>query len=354
MAEGADQEDKTEEPSAKKLREARENGQVPQSREINTWVILFTAAALLGWTAVRVSHTLSDDLKQFIARPESFIVNSDTIGPILQSTFADLLHSVGIPLFTFFIAAGLASFVQIGPMFSTHSLEPSLDKINPMKGAARVFGSRAWIEFIKAFIKMILVGTVATIIMIPIFNESPGLVGAYPERMMEVLRNEVHRLLVGVLSILFVFAALDYGVQRFQMMKQLRMSKQELRDEYKQSEGDPHIKAKLRELRMRRARKRMMANVPRASVVITNPTHYAIALEYDQAKSAAPIVTAKGLDQVALRIRNVAKENDVPIVENRPLARAMYENAELDEEIPEEHYKAVAEIISYVYSLKRR
>jgi flagellar biosynthetic protein FlhB len=354
MAEGSESDDKTEEPSAKKLREARENGQVAQSREINTWVILFTAMILLSWVGMHVGETLSLNLKQFIARPESFVMDKAGIANILVNMTKDFLSTMGPPLFIFFIGAGAASFIQIGPMFSAHSMVPNLDKINPMKGAARVFGSRAWIEFIKALVKMILVSAVGTIILIPIFSKAPALIGIDTSAMLEDLQNETHRLLIGVLSILAVFAGLDYGVQRFQLMKQLRMSKQELKDEYKQSEGDPHIKARLRELRMKRARKRMMANVPRASVIITNPTHYAIALEYNQEKSSAPIVTAKGVDRIALRIREVAKENDVPIVENRPLARAMYDNAELDEEIPEEHYKAVAQIISYVYSLKRR
>ena len=354
MAESGDDEDKTEDPTPKKLREAREKGQVAQSKEINTWVILFTATVLIGTVSAGIGDQLSGTLKELIARPESFNTDAHSIRDLMHNMIVEVLQMIGMPLLAFFIAAGLATFLQVGPMYSTESLTPKFEKIDPLKGAKRVFGSRAWIEFAKALIKMILVGWVTTVVLLPIFADAPSMVGIFPHRMMEILREETRHLLIAVLSILFVFAGLDYGVQRFQLNKQLKMSRQELKDEYKQAEGDPHIKARLRELRMQRARKRMMSNVPRASVVITNPTHYAIAMEYNQEKSGAPIVVAKGHDRIALKIREVAEANSVPIVENPPLARAMYDNVEIDQEIPEQHYKAVAEIISYVMALKRR
>lgn len=354
MAEGGDDEDKTEEPTPKKLREAREKGQVAQSREVNTWIILFTATILMLGSGAYIAQELTTMLKEFIARPHSFAMDSHSIAQIMQSTIIETFTVIGLPLFVFFIAAFLASFVQVGAMISTQSITPNLEKIDPLKGAKRVFGSRAWIEFIKALIKMLLVGIITTVILIPIFKEAPGMVGIFPGAMMDILMDETRRLLVGVLSILFIFAVLDYGVQRYQLMKQLKMSLQEIKDEYKQTEGDPHIKAKLRELRMQRARRRMMQKVPTADVVITNPTHYAIAMEYKQDKNSAPVVVAKGQDKIALKIRELAKENNVPVVENPPLARAMYDTVELDQEIPEQHYKAVAEVISYVMSLKRR
>jgi flagellar biosynthetic protein FlhB len=160
------------------------------------------------------------------------------------------------------------------------------------------------------------------------------------------------KLLIGVLSIITVMAIFDYAYQRFSFMKTMRMSKQEVKDENKQSEGDPIVKARLRSIRLNRARKRMMAAVPKASVIITNPTHFAVALVYEMGESSAPKVVAKGADHVAFKIREIAKEHDVPIVENPPLARALYANVEIDREIPPEHYKAVAEIISYVFRLK--
>lgn len=350
---GPDEEDKTEEPSAKKLRESREKGQVAQSREVNTWVILLAATLLIALTSGQIAEDLSVMLRVFIAQPHAYSTDGQAITDIFTETIFGMVKIIGLPLLVFFIVAGLSSFIQVGPLISTESMKPSLDKINPLKGAKRIFGSKGWIEFAKAFIKMMLVGSIATVIMVPIFDKAPGMVGLFPADMLHLLQLEANKLLIGVLSVLFIFAALDYGIQRFQLNKKLRMSRQELKDEYKQTEGDPHIKGRLRELRIQRARKRMMANVPNASVIITNPTHFAIALEYNKEKAGAPLVIAKGLDAVALRIREVAKEHNIPIIENPPLARSMYDTAELDEEIPEQHYKAVAEIISYVYSMKR-
>lgn len=354
MAEGSDQEDKTEEPTQKKLREAREKGQVIQSREVNTWIMLFTSALLFVWAGSWIASNLTTMMAQFIARPESFSMDSGALHTLLLMTATDMFRYLGVILFVMFLAALCSGFAQVGFLYSTESLKPSLDKINPMKGFTRIFGSKAWIEFVKAFLKMVLIAVVTTVILIPIFQEAPGMVGTTLPGMMEILQHETKRLFIGVLSVLFILAAMDYAVQYFQMRKQLRMSLQELKDEYKQSEGDPHIKAKLREIRLQRARKRMMAAVPKADVVITNPTHFAIAMEYKQGGNSAPKVVAKGLDNIALNIRKIAEENKVPIVQNPPLARALYDTVELDEEIKEEHYKAVAEIISYVYSLKRR
>lgn len=349
-----DDDDKTEEPSHKKLREARERGQVAQSREVNTWVILFTAALLLSWLGTWMGQSLTVVMREFLERPHAFDMDEKALGKLLTSTSVETFRILGVPLIIFFLAALGATVMQVGFLISGESLKPNLDKINPLKGAKRVFGSKAWIEFIKAFLKMVIVTTITTVILIPIFKDSPHMIGYSPSAMMDTLHDVTKRLLTGILSILFIFAIFDYGVQWFQLNKQLRMSRQELRDEYKQTEGDPHIKARLRELRLQRARKRMMQKVPTADVVITNPTHFAIALEYKAEKNAAPVVVAKGQDNIALKIREIAKENNVPIVENKPLARAMYDNAELDQEIPEEHFKAVAEIISYVFSLKRR
>lgn len=354
MAEGTDDEDKTEEPTAKKLREAREKGQVAHSREVNTWLILFAATLVLTLMARGIGHDLSIMLREFIARPHSFNMDTFSLFRLMGEILVQLAWIIGPALLIFFVVAGLSSFIQIGPLVSYESIKPKLEKLNPLKGAKRVFGSKAWLEFAKAFIKMMLVGVVTTLVLIPIFSDAPGMVGLYPAAMIDTMKEHARSLLISVLSILFVFAAIDYTIQRMQLNKQLRMSRQELKDEYKQTEGDPHIKARLRELRMRRARKRMMANVPKASVVITNPTHYAIALEYNQDKNGAPVVVAKGQDRIALKIREVAKENNVPIIENPPLARTMYDHVEIDQEIPEQHYKAVAEIISYVLSLKRR
>lgn len=354
MAEGGDDEDKTEEPTHKKLREAREQGQVAQSREVNTWIMLFFSAMLFIWIGGWVGNRLIIVMQNFIAQPHEFAMDSGALRQLMGSTSLEFFKIVIVPLAVLFVAAFLSGFLQVGPLISYESLKPKLDKIDPLKGIKRVFGMRAWLEFAKALFKFILVGVAATIVLWPVIIDSRDMVGIAVPEMNAILFRTIRQLFNVVLSVLFVFAAFDFGIQRFQLMKQLRMSRQEIKDEYKQSEGDPHIKARLRELRLKRARKRMMAQVPKADVIITNPTHFAVAMEYKQDSNSAPIVVAKGQDRIALRIREIAKENDIPIVENKPLARALYDTVELDQEIPEQHYKAVAEIISYVFSLKRR
>lgn len=354
MSESADQEDKTEDPTPKKLREAREKGQVVQSREVNTFVMMSASALLFIWAGAWIAEHIVEMMIRFLAEPERFNTDGQALADTMLYTSGEVFRYLGVFLIVLFIAALLSGLAQVGPMYSTESLTPSLDKINPLKGFGRIFGAKAGIEFIKAFAKMALISAITTVVMIPIFAQAPGMVGLPITDMMVALQHETKQLFIAVLSFLFVLAVLDYAVQYFQFMKQMRMSLQEIKDEYKQTEGDPHIKAKLRDLRMQRARKRMMAAVPKADVIVTNPTHFAVAMEYKQEKGTAPKVVAKGADRIAFKIRELGKEHDVPIVENPPLARALYDAVDLDEEIPEQHYKAVAEIISYVFSLKRK
>ena len=354
MAEGGDQEDKTEEPTPKKQREAREKGQVAQSREVNTFVMLFTSALIILTMGLWMSDRLGDLLTGFIAQPEIYPTDGGALIDTVMQVFRESFVIISIMLGGLFIAGIIAGFAQVGPLLSTESLAPKLDKINPIKGFTRIFGKKAWIEFLKGVAKLVIVAAITTVILMPIFDSAPGMIGMTIPAMIDSLFSEVKSLFIGVLSFLFVLAVADYAIQYFQLQKTLRMSLQEIKDEYKQTEGDPHIKARLRQIRLERARKRMMAAVPEADVVVTNPTHFSVALQYDQATSHAPKVVAKGQDLIALRIREIAKENDVTIIENKPLARALFDTVDLDEEIPEEHYKAVAEIISYVYSLKRR
>ncbi len=353
MAEGGDEE-KTEDPTDKKLREAREKGQVAHSREVNTWVMLSTGAIVLTSIGVWLAGRVGDIMKEFIAKPHAFALDGGGVARLMEYTVIEIFGLVLVPLAIFFVAAFIAGFMQVGPLMTTEPITPKLEKIDPIKGAKRLFGTRGLVEFVKAFFKMLLVGVISFIVLWPIYEDAHGMVGIEIPDILGFILTETRRLFIAVCTVFFVLAVMDFIWQKMQMTKQLRMSRQEIKDEYKQSEGDPHIKARLRQLRVERARKRMMLKVPTADVVVTNPTHYAIAMEYKQDKSGAPVVVAKGLDKIALRIREIAKENDVPIVENPPLARALYDTVELDEEIPETHYKAVAEIISYVFSLKRR
>ncbi len=349
-----DDSQKTEEPSQKKLLDARNRGQVVMSREINNWIMLFVAVMVIAMLAPSVMSKMRDSLSAFLSSPHS--MPADAYG--LKMTVQDLLKEIGLiwfmPLLFLFIGAMIGPFVQIGPMFSAESIKPTLDKISIFKGISRLFSSKSLMEFLKGIFKLLLVGMVGVIILIPFFPSVEHFIFLDFSQMLGELHFLLIRLFIGVLAVLVVIAIVDYMFQRHDFMKRMRMSKQELKEEYKQTEGDPQVKAHLRELRETKARQRMMASVPEADVVITNPTHYAIALKYDSENMNAPIMLAKGIDKVAHRIKDVANENDIPVIENPPLTRSLYAAMEIGQMIPAEHYKAVAEVISHVFKLKNK
>jgi flagellar biosynthetic protein FlhB len=237
----------------------------------------------------------------------------------------------------------------VGFIYAPSVIKPDWSKVSPVKGWERLFSKRALVEFVKGVMKLALVSAVAYIVMKPYFGQIDHMVGLPMELLMLEMKTLTMRLMIGILVVLLVIAVMDVVYQRYEHMKRMRMTKQELKDEYRQSEGDPQVKAKLRQLRAERARRRMMQNVPRSDVVITNPTHYSIALEYKPEVMDAPVCVAKGTDAVALRIREIAREHKIIIYENVPLARSLYDVVEIDEMIPPEQYKAVAEVISFVF-----
>ncbi|WP_193180002.1 flagellar biosynthesis protein FlhB [Nisaea sediminum] len=346
-----DQGDKTEEASARKLSQAREKGQVLSSKEVNNFAILLGATIVVGLVGPFTMRGLTESLLIFIERPDMI----DVAGS--GAVMIDMLLGVGLAiapaLALLVVLAALGILMQIGWLLSPESIQPKLEKISPISGAKRLFSLKSVVELLKGVVKMILVGFVAYLIVSPEFTRIELMVQMDIKELLDETHMVAIEIFIGVLAVAAVIAVVDYLYQRYEFMNQMKMSKQEVRDEHKQTEGDPHVKARLRQLRMERARTRMMAEVPKATVVITNPTHYAIALKYDMEQMSAPRVVAKGVDAVALRIREIANENEVPIVENRPLARALYDNAELDEEIPEDYYKAVAEVISYVFKMNQ-
>lgn len=346
-----DQGDKTEEASARKLSQAREKGQVLSSKEVNNFAILLGATIVVGLAGPFMMRELTRSLLIFIERPDMIDVAGS--GEIM----IDMLLGVGVAiapaLALLVVLAALGVLMQIGWLISPESIQPKLEKISPISGAKRLFSLKSVVELLKGIVKMILVGFVAYLIVSPEFSRIELMVQMDIKELLDETHLVAIEVFIGVLAVAAVIAVVDYLYQRYEFMNQMKMSKQEVRDEHKQTEGDPHVKARLRQLRMERARTRMMAEVPKATVVITNPTHYAVALKYEMDQMAAPRVVAKGVDAVALRIREVANENEVPIVENRPLARALYDNTELEEEIPEEYYKAVAEVISYVFKMNQ-
>ncbi|MBV9521943.1 MAG: flagellar biosynthesis protein FlhB [Alphaproteobacteria bacterium] len=347
-----DDSQKTEEPSWRKLDEARSKGQVAQSREVTNWFALTGMAASTLIAVPPLAAALQRAMQRFVAQSGSLRLDGSAFAGAILQTLADLLPAVALPI-GIMLAAGLAApLLQTGLLFAPERIAPKLDHLSPIAGVSRIFSMRSLVEFLKGLLKLAIVGAVAAYLLLPELGRLPMLPSIGILAMVAEIKFLALRLGGGVLAVLTVIAIADYVYQRMSFLKSLRMSKQELKDEFKQSEGDPFIKGKLRQIRTQRARKRMMAAVPKASVVITNPTHFAVALHYELERSGAPRVVAKGADLVAARIREVARAHRVPIVENPPVARALYATVELDEEIPPEHYKAVAEIISYVLRLK--
>lgn len=354
MAEDTDDSQKTEEPSQKRLDDAREKGNVPKSKEINHWFMI--GAGTLFVTAFS-PQTLSDIerlLLPFIEQPHAIPTDLHHLRRIMLSLFGDLLLTGMMPLAIVVAAAVAGGFVQHGFLVSAESIMPKLEKISPLAGMKRLFSAQSLGEFVKGLAKLAIVGAVGTILIWPLIGQLALITTMETVEVLALTRSLAARLMIGVLSVMTVIAGIDFLYQKFEHIKKLRMSRQELKDEFRQSEGDPMVKGRLRQIRMERARRRMMAAVPSADVVITNPTHFAVALKYVAADMSAPRLVAKGADDIALKIREIARANDVPVVENPPLARGLFAAVDIDEEITPEHYKAVAEVIGYVMRLKRK
>jgi len=354
MAEGDQPDDaqKTEEPTQKRLQESRKKGQVAISREINNWVMLLAGTILIATVFPSMMIKMEMHLRAYIEHAHDMPQAPGGLAIALGDSFKVVLGILMLPLLLLMAAAFLGPFLQVGPLFAPETIKPSLSKISPLQGLKRLFSKKAIMEFVKGILKIAMVSAVGGILLYPFYGTVEHFVGLPLPAVMTETKMLVVRLMIGVLVVLIVIAVIDTLFQRTEHMKKMRMTKQELKDEHKQTEGDPHVKAKLRQLRTERARQRMMQNVPQADVVITNPTHFSIALKYKPDEMEAPICVAKGIDEVAMRIRELAKENDVVIYESPPLARVLYDTVEIDEAVPEEHYKAVAEIISYVFKLK--
>jgi flagellar biosynthesis protein FlhB len=343
-----DESQKTEAPSQHKLDEARKKGDVPKSQDIATLFILAAGISVLLTFGVASAKDLGVYITAFIERPEQIALD----GYALQHLSLDIMFKVGIMLSAAVAAmffAGMAGhLVQSGILFTAEKMKPKLDKISPIAGFKRLFGMEALLTFAKTLIKLVAVAFVAYAILLPHAKEMSALVDMEPSALMPILIEIMLQLCFALLAVIAIASVADYLIQRFSWIKRNRMSKQELKDEFKKLEGDPLIKMKLRQIRLDRGRRRMMTKVPTATVIITNPTHYSVALKYVAGETPAPICVAKGLDAVALKIREIAKEAQVPIIEDVPLARALYASVDLDETIPAEHYQAVAKIIGVI------
>lgn len=347
-----DDSQKTEEPTQKKLDEARKKGQVAKSQEVNHWFMIMSLGLMLAIFAPYTAETILDALRPFVAKPHEMATTAGAVGSLFNTVLSALFTALLLPLGIAMLAALAANFIQIGPLLSAEQLKPKLEKISLMKGMQRLFSAKSMVEFAKGIFKLSIVAAGVFITVWPERETLPQLSQLTIPELLDLLRWMSLKVIAAVLAVMLVIAALDFAFQKYQHHQQMKMSKQEVKDEHKQSEGDPMVKQRLKQLRQEKSRKRMMSAVPDSSVVVTNPTHYAVALAYQQGAMGAPRVVAKGADLIAWRIREVARENDVPIVENPPLARALHDGVDLDQEIPPEHYKAVAQIISYVMRLR--
>lgn len=353
MDEDEDKDSKTEEPTPRRLEEALKQGQVINSREVTSFILLAGLTLLVAWILPSSIYNTSIILKNLLVNISDVDISEGKLGILLKSIFFKILLYCGLPLSATMLLSIFASFLQQGQFnISSEPLMPKLSKISPLAGLGRLFSSKSLIEFLKGLAKIIVVGIVVYITIMSDLKE----IRQYQEITSIGILTEIYKMiydiLFGVCIVMAIIAGLDYLYQRHEYYQNLRMSKKDIKDEHKQSEGSPEIKQKLRSIRLERAKNRMMSNVPKADVIITNPTHYSIALKYDIGNMAAPKIVAKGVDLVAMRIREIAKEYDVPLVENAPLARALYK-LELDSEVPVEHYEAVAEIISYIFKVRK-
>ena len=351
MAEGSDQE-KTEAPSPQRLEKSREDGQVVQSRELSTFVILMVGGSALWMMASGLGQTLSHIVKGALQFNPGIARDSSHVMAQLSSQFFEAAFAL-MPFLGLMALATLASPLMLrGWMFSTKALAPKFDRMNPMSGIKRMFSSQGLIELVKSLAKVGLLGGVAAWLiwsnLDAIFSlslESPSLAIQH----MGDLIGKVFLLASGAMILIVV---IDLPYQLWSHHNKLKMTKEELRQEAKESEGDPHLKARIRSQQREVARRRMMSEIPTADVVITNPTHFAVALKYSEGKMGAPRVVAKGADEVAARIRALASEHKVPLLEAPPLARALFRHTELGDEIPATLYAAVAEVLAYVFQLR--
>src|SRR5882762_4426975 len=347
-----DTHDKTEDPTQKRLDDAHGRGDVAKSQEVNTWFVIAGATLVLSTFSGSVGGGILMPLRNLIANAGMLRTDGAALLQLGNTLGIALIAAIGVPLLMLMLAAIAGNMIQHRLVWSAESLKPKFSKVSPGAGFKRMFGKQALANFAKGLFKVVALGAVMTMVLWPERHRLEAFVYFDPAAVLGATTGLTVHLMGAVVAMLAVVAIADYLFQYRQWFERQKMSLQEMKEEFKQSEGDPHVKGRIRQLRQARMKKRMMAAVPKASVVITNPTHYAVALSYERGMSA-PVCVAKGVDTIALKIREIAGEHDIPIVENVPLARALHATVEIDDEIPVEHYHAVAEIIGYVMGLKR-
>ncbi len=351
--EAPEQSSKTEDPSFKKLEDAHKKGDVVKSQEVNNWFMIAGSGLLFSLMAAPTSAGLAQNLGMLLAHADSFEVGGAALNGFLTNLATTILLVALVPLAVLAGFGIAANLVQHRPLLSVDPITPKLSKISPIQGFKRLFSRDALVNFAKGLAKIGVVGAVVFAVVWPERDRLETMVTLDPALILSTFQALGLKVFGAVLAVVTVIALADYVYQRNRWWSRLKMTVQEVRDEYKQMEGDPTIKGRIRAIRNERSRQRMMANVPQATVVITNPTHFAVALKYERAM-AAPVCLAKGADDVAFRIRELAREHGVPIVENPPLARALFASVDVDEAIPTEHFKAVAQVIGFVMRMRAK
>lgn len=346
--------EKTEPATPKRRGELRQKGQIPKSKELVTALVLLISFLSLKVLSKYIFADMAVAMRSFLSFPKEIdkSFSTESIMEMFIQVTIIMAKSLAPILIIIALVAVIVNYAQVGVLFTMKPLIPSLNKLNPVEGFKRLFSKHAFVDLIKSIMKIAIIGYVVVDYLRDNYKIIPELLDMNVERSFVFIGSTLINVGVRASVVLLVLAVFDLGFQKWEYEKNIRMSKQEVTDEYKMIEGNPLIKGKIKEKQRQLALRRMMAEVPKADVIITNPTHFAVAVRYDSAASDAPLVIAKGKDLIAQRIKDVARENKVPIVENKPLAQTLYKTVDIGGKIPAELYKAVAEVLAYVYSLK--
>lgn len=346
--------EKTEKATPKKREDERKKGKVGKSQDVNTAILLlFTFMILAFYGGTMKQHMLalySYTFTEYI----HWELTTDTIMLIFSEVIIEIAKAIGPVMIVALLAGVIANVLQIGLLFTTEPLKFDLKKIDPIQGAKRIFSIRALVELLKSLFKIVLIGAVTFTIILMYKDEMMMMAYKSADSALAFFGRVAITMALAATVALFFLAIFDYLYQRHDYEKNMKMSKQDIKDEYKNMDGDPLIKSKIKEKQRQMAMQRMMSEVPSADVVITNPTHYSIAIKYDESKASAPYIVAKGADLIAFKIREIAKAHNVVIVENKMLARSLYNVIEIGDVVPEDFYKAVAEVLAYVYRLEKK
>ena len=346
--------DKTEAPTAKHRSEAREKGTVAKSTEVNSVLVLLTGLILLKLFGPWMQREMAGGITEFLTQAGNTQMD---VGRLVELTASSLILMLRImlPVIVGILIVGvLANIVQVGFLFTMEPLIPKFSKIDPIAGTGRLFSMKSTVEAIKSILKLVVIGLVAYWTVQAEFGKMLLLSDSTVGGILAFSAATAYKIILRVALVMIIIAILDYAYVRYEHEKTLKMSKQEIKEENKQAEGDPQVKSRIKSVQREMARRRMMQNVPKATVVVTNPTHLAIAMRYDPSEGDAPVVVAKGKNLIAQRIKQIARDNGIPLVEDKPLARAMYDKVEAGFPIPAEFFTAIAEVMAYVYRLKNR